>query len=58
MPHYTALTAAATGGGDPKMGYQSPPLLANGVTTTLMEYQPKEMQQMQAGTWLEPIMAL
>ncbi|XP_045125357.1 uncharacterized protein LOC123512823 isoform X3 [Portunus trituberculatus] len=39
---------AATGGADPKMGYQSPPLLANGITTTLMEYQPKEMQQMQA----------
>ena len=51
MPHYTALTAAATGGADPKMGYQSPPLLANGITTTLMEYQPKDMQQMQAGTW-------
>ncbi|XP_050696153.1 uncharacterized protein LOC126985393 isoform X1 [Eriocheir sinensis] len=48
MPHYTALTAAAPAGGDPKMGYQSPPLLANGVTTTLMEYQPKEMAQMQA----------
>ncbi|KAG0717393.1 hypothetical protein GWK47_054552 [Chionoecetes opilio] len=47
MPHYTALTAAATGGADPKMGYQTPPLLANGITTTLMEYQPKDMTQLQ-----------